>query len=1081
MKSFSLAFALIFLSFCLFSQVTWDALPNGPYGMSTNKVLTGPEESVFLLGVSEQLVSRSLDGGENWTQLFPTEQVAISGFVEEITAGADGTLGIIVNGDVLIIGLEETEWTYFPGINARNLAISADGTIVIITNNHQIHYLPPGESTWTNVMHSESSLFGELTALPNQAFILWWEGSIRRFSLVDNSLEVIYTNGTVLDDVKAHPSAGIFVVVDNTLFHSNDYGDTWNTLPTTAEMEFNQVFFGGDGRIYLMIDRFLDPQHHASTDGGQSWNPSTALLQETFSAPSSVVLSDDSEIFYYEGFCHEQLLIKTIDDGLSYSDLSRAFRYTTIEILTNPADDILFVGACNLDLQYSTNGGEDWQNYPRPNGQPVEYIREGTLGGLLALTITNELLLSTNLGEDWTDITPLGLGNGGINEAYIYDADHILAFQTFGNTFYTADGGANWTIVATPENIVKAVVHPDGYFFGFDPYLPDDDEDFIYRFNPQTLSWEVTNFPYGVAELHCTKTGVLLGYYVGPNQQQGADLLVSYDLGENFDVANNVPYRPRLNQLNAFPMVSNRLGHIFMISEEKVYRSQDDGFTWEIYYEAIEMDDPVPNYALYIDRNDYLYFYRFILYRTTEPTANPAIFLGHVWLDRNEDCLTQEPEEDNLPGQLIQASNETATYFSYTNSEGDYQLNVPMGDYELKLINTNPLFVACSDPINITVGEDEAITADLAVYSTVDCAWLQPQASTPFLRRCFENIYYVTVCNEGTIASTSTPVTVTLDDFFVFLGSSLPVDNQDGQQYTFTLPALEVGACQTFSINLEVSCDADLGQEHCLQVDIPLANECTMAGLSGSYTECQINIGSYDPNDKRAFVAGREIDTYLLPGTEELSYHIRFQNTGSDTAFTVVVTDTLPITLDPSTFRFENSSHPCETAFRTGEGGLTVLEFTFNDILLVDSMTNEPASHGFVKFAIAPLDSLELGTSVLNFADIFFDFNEPVRTNTSSLLYDFPSGTEIPLSEKYKLHAFPNPFTGQVFFEIQGPPAPEQLLWECFNAQGKLIAKMLVSEKRWNWSGNHLPAGFYIYRLSNREGLLVTEKLIKTK
>lgn len=144
-------------------------------------------------------------------------------------------------------------------------------------------------------------------------------------------------------------------------------------------------------------------------------------------------------------------------------------------------------------------------------------------------------------------------------------------------------------------------------------------------------------------------------------------------------------------------------------------------------------------------------------------------------------------------------------------------------------------------------------------------------------------------------------------------------------------------------------------------------------------------------------------------------------------------------------------------------------------------MTNEPASHGFVKFAIAPRDSLELGTPVLNFADIFFDFNDPVRTNTSSLIYDFPSGTEVSLAQKYKVQAFPNPFTGQVSFEVRGNLIPEQLLWECFSAQGELIAKMLTSEKQWNWSGTNLPAGFYIYRVSNRDGILVTGKLIKAK
>jgi hypothetical protein len=64
---------------------------------------------------------------------------------------------------------------------------------------------------------------------------------------------------------------------------------------------------------------------------------------------------------------------------------------------------------------------------------------------------------------------------------------------------------------------------------------------------------------------------------------------------------------------------------------------------------------------------------------------------------------------------------------------------------------------------------------------------------------------------------------------------------------------------------------------------------------------------------------------------------------------------------------------------------------------------------------------------------------------------------------------------------IGGSPSREQFLWECYSAQGELVAKMSVSGKKWSWSGIHLPAGFYHYRLSNREGLLVTGKLIKTE
>ena len=77
---------------------------------------------------------------------------------------------------------------------------------------------------------------------------------------------------------------------------------------------------------------------------------------------------------------------------------------------------------------------------------------------------------------------------------------------------------------------------------------------------------------------------------------------------------------------------------------------------------------------------------------------------------------------------------------------------------------------------------------------------------------------------------------------------------------------------------------------------------------------------------------------------ESIEYTIRFQNTGNDTAFTVVLRDTLDKHLDWTTFKPILASHPYET-FLYKDGAV---EFSFKEILLPDSTTNEPLSHGFV-------------------------------------------------------------------------------------------------------------------------------------
>ena len=70
-----------------------------------------------------------------------------------------------------------------------------------------------------------------------------------------------------------------------------------------------------------------------------------------------------------------------------------------------------------------------------------------------------------------------------------------------------------------------------------------------------------------------------------------------------------------------------------------------------------------------------------------------------------------------------------------------------------------------------------------------------------------------------------------------------------------------------------------------------------------------------------------------------------------------------------------------------------VLTFTFDNILLPDSTSNEPGSHGFVQFSVQPKAGLVPKTRIDNFSDIYFDYNEPVRTNsTVNRIYDVPAG-----------------------------------------------------------------------------------------
>jgi uncharacterized repeat protein (TIGR01451 family) len=126
-------------------------------------------------------------------------------------------------------------------------------------------------------------------------------------------------------------------------------------------------------------------------------------------------------------------------------------------------------------------------------------------------------------------------------------------------------------------------------------------------------------------------------------------------------------------------------------------------------------------------------------------------------------------------------------------------------------------------------------------------------------------------------------------------------------------------------------------------------------------------------------LAGYGADGAVDIGTEWLEYTIRFQNTGTDTAFTVVLRDTLDADLEWESMQVLATSHGL-TEISVDPSGEAM--FKFQGILLPDSNVNEPGSQGFLKYRLRPVAGAPHLTRIHNTAAIYFDFNEPVITNT---------------------------------------------------------------------------------------------------
>lgn len=245
---------------------------------------------------------------------------------------------------------------------------------------------------------------------------------------------------------------------------------------------------------------------------------------------------------------------------------------------------------------------------------------------------------------------------------------------------------------------------------------------------------------------------------------------------------------------------------------------------------------------------------------------------------------------------------------------------------------------------------------------------------------------------------------------------------------------------------------------------------------SSTDIDCTTNIGSFDPNDKHSYPVGYGADHYIRPGTD-IEYLIRFQNTGTDTAFTVEIVDTLSSWLDPTTIRFGASSH----SYQYDLNGQGIVHFLFEDILLPDSFTNEVASHGFAKFSIKPRIDAPLQTRIENTAAIYFDFNDPIFTNTTfhRLGENFITvGLWTPETPDATVVAMPNPFNQQTVLEVKGLSHNAGLRLEVYDLRGNVVRIMESENAIFQLKKGDWPSGVYLFKITQNGRLVGNGKLM---
>src|SRR5574343_341612 len=444
--------------------------------------------------------------------------------------------------------------------------------------------------------------------------------------------------------------------------------------------------------------------------------------------------------------------------------------------------------------------------------------------------------------------------------------------------------------------------------------------------------------------------------------------------------------------------------------------------------------------------------FTYVVPNTSQPT-NCAQINGSVYFDNDEDCSFTSGDFP-VANRIVMAT--PGNYLAVTDQNGNYSFQLPTGTYSVfEVFNSSTYGNYCNVNYDVTLTNSTDISNNNDFLDTINgIVDLQASIYNTAVLPGFNFVvqpYYSSVNLTGSLLNSDAWFTIPAGVTMLSWAYPHTVSN-DTVYFTINTPqsftsAIPFNATTSLPLGSVVTFCAGIAQH-------------PMELITSNNTSCHsvIAIGSYDPNDKTTFVNGVQNDSTLLLSEQKLEYVIRFQNTGTAPAQNIYILDTIQPTLDLSSFEFVASSHPCSVSILEGN----VLKFNFPSIMLPDSSSNEPQSHGFVHYTIKQSAQNQIGDILLNTAFIYFDFNAPVVTNTT---YDELIEGDLGLTQlQYdQVKLYPNPSESFIIIES------EQNIqsFEIIDLNGRMIASnQKVDSKKLSLDFSAYPKGIYLVNLT---------------
>ena len=445
--------------------------------------------------------------------------------------------------------------------------------------------------------------------------------------------------------------------------------------------------------------------------------------------------------------------------------------------------------------------------------------------------------------------------------------------------------------------------------------------------------------------------------------------------------------------------------------------------------------------------------------------TNCGSIAGNVFFDNNSDCIKNVGDNNFINAQIII---NPGNKIGYTNVNGDYMINnLPFGTYSITSSITNTIYIAtCSASLSATINSitPNVINKNFArEYSPLAQPDLYVSAYSNgivpgFVCRANYALHNYNTFNANGVFKVTLP-----SAFIPNITNAFPATyTLSGDTVIWNFTNINyVGWNYNFYIDFTTPLTTPLGSVFttCMWAQ-PTVTDLNYA--NNTYCYSRYVTGSFDPNDKTVNPLGVGPNGDIAATETDLTYLIRFQNTGNGPAVNIVVKDTLSPNVDVNTFEMLGASHNYNIDILPGN----VLRWKFNNIMLADSGSNEPASHGYIQYRIKRTNNNAPGTQIKNTAYIYFDFNEPVVTNTAINTIETITGIKSTSSNNDEWNVYPNPSTG-VLYIVNSSSIKEASQIQVINSIGQTVLEETINNNFKNIDLSKLNNGVYFVKITS--------------